>query len=121
MIKMCDEMVKLRNMLDSMGVEWFDNSDVTPMDLIKAEVALGIPENHVDTTIYRTYFMANGHMVSAIHGYGTYGGYEPFRDIDYGLLEVMLNLDMMSGQRGNMTAEDVIKECFGEEKSHDYL
>ena len=34
MIEMCDEMKKLRNLLDSMGIEWSDESNVTSQQLI---------------------------------------------------------------------------------------
>lgn len=116
MIEMCKEMKKLRNLLDSMGVEWTDESIITPQQLIDDMVSKGLPESFVDTTMYRTHFMVNGHRASAINGFGSYGGYDPMRKNNQGLLELMPNLDNMSEPIGHLTAEEVIDICFKKEK-----
>lgn len=81
-----EEMIRLRNVLNSRNVQWIDRSEKPSFSLI-------------DLTIYRTWFIYKGREWSVISGYGTYGGEE-------GLLEVMVDND---NPRGHMTARDVIE------------
>ena len=79
------EMIKLRQMLDDMGIEWEDVSEHYG--------------NLIDITIYRTHFEHKGRHISVITGHGTYGG-------NKGLLE------MWGGNgepEGYLTAEEVIE------------
>lgn len=113
---MCNEMKKLRDLLDSMGVEWTDESNITSQQLIDNLVSEGFSENYVDTTMYCTHFMVNGHKASVINGFGSYGGYDPVLQNNKGLLELMPDLDNMSEPIGYLTAEEVIDICFKKEK-----
>lgn len=92
---MCDEMIKLRSILDERGVKWADKSDkgMYPID--------------------RTHFYWKGYFVSVINGFGTYGGFSSFNPINNGLLEVMIG---ESEPIGCLTADEVIQkidEVFG--------
>ena len=81
------EMIKLREALDNLGIQWDDDT---------YDRKGGFP--FLDLSIYRTKFRYNGRYYSVICGYGTYGGEE-------GLLEVMIdNTDPI----GHLTAEDVL-------------
>ena len=55
-------------------------------------------------------------MASVINGFGSYGGYDPMRKSNQGLLELMPDLDNMSEPIGHLTAEEVIDICFKKEK-----
>lgn len=79
------EMIKLRQMLDDMGIEWEDVSE-----------HYGIL---IDISIYRTHFEHKGRHISVITGHGTYGG-------DKGLLEMW---DGNGEPEGWLTAEEVIE------------
>ena len=114
MIEMCDEMKKLRDLLDSMGIEWSDESNIISQQLIDDLVSEGFPESYVDTTMYRTHFMVNGHRASVINGFGSYGGYDPMLQNNKGLLELMPDLDNMGDPIGFLTAEEVVQKCFGD-------
>ena len=92
---MCNEMIKLRSELDRRGVEWTDKSEsrTLPID--------------------RTHFYWKGYFVSVINGFGTYGGFLSFDQINEGLLEVMIG---HSEPIGWLTADEVIQkivEVFG--------
>lgn len=82
---MPQEMIKLRQMLDDMGIEWED-----------------VSEHHgilIDITIYRTHFEHKGRHISVIIGHGTYGG-------NKGLLEMW---DGNGEPEGYLTAKEVIE------------
>jgi hypothetical protein len=87
-----DEMLKLRNVLNSRGVEWVDRTEKPSFSLL-------------DLTIYRTWFMYKGKEWSVISGYGSYGG-------EKGLLEVMVD---DYNPMGSLTAQEVIMLMDGEE------
>lgn len=84
MIKMCDEMKKLRDFLSAKNVEWYDKSD-------------GL--------MCRTKFDFDGRHCSVIHGVGSYGGIDVFCEKDGGLLECRINSDEPECY---LTADDVI-------------
>lgn len=92
--EMCPEMLKLRDMLDEMNIDWTDDSDpITP--------------NTIECRVYRTHFYHNGDDYSVIYGFGTYGGWNRFSNkTDPQLLELMINDDEPTGWH---TAEDIIK------------
>ena len=108
MRQMCEEMSKLRKMLDEAGIEWKDVSIVTPDELIEKSIAVGIDAYHADTTIYRTHFEHKDYHFSVIYGYGTYGGYDAFNGSDPGLLECMTEKVNGGEPQGWLTAEQVM-------------
>lgn len=81
---MLKEMIKLRQMLDGMGIEWEDVSSHL---------------RYEEISIYRTHFEHKGRHISVIIGDGTYGG-------DKGLLEMW---DGNGEPEGWLTAEEVIE------------
>jgi hypothetical protein len=91
--EICPEMLKLRNMLDKMNIDWEDDSDhLTP--------------NTIECRVYRTKFYINSDTYSVIYGYGTYGGWNRFLEKgDPKLLELMINDEEPTGWH---TAENII-------------
>ena len=91
--EICPEMLKLRDMLDEMNIDWEDDSDpITPTT--------------IECRIYRTHFYHNGDDYSVIYGYGTYGGWNRFLEKgDPQLLELMIN---KGEPTGGYTADDII-------------
>ena len=88
-IPMCDEMKKLRDILDKKGIEWEDAS-----------------ETDWYIYVYRTYFEFKDHNVSVIYGWGTSGG-KNFRSLkDELLLEMKIDDDE---PEGHLTANDIVK------------
>lgn len=108
-MEMCEEMRKLRSMLDARAIEWRDKSDIKSPEQIAQYELLGIEKKYADVSIFRTRFEVHGYFWSVINGFGTYGGYEPFVGKNKGLLELMS--DMVNGGEplGCLTAEDVCK------------
>lgn len=94
MIKMCDEMVKLREFLDKKGIIWYDNSE----DPANTE--------ELHCMIYRTKFVLVGIEISVIYGYGTIGGRPVYSSgADEKLLEMMIG----DGEpEGHLTCDDII-------------
>lgn len=92
--EICPEMLKLRDMLDKMNIDWEDDSDpITP--------------NTIECRVYRTQFYYNGDDFSVIYGFGTYGGWNRFAEKeDPKLLELMINDEEPTGWH---TADDIIK------------
>ena len=89
---MCNEMIKLRQMLTESGVEWEDFSTVFSRFYI-----------------HRTHFKFNEIDYSVINGCGTYGGYTSSGHNE-GLLELM-GEEINGGEPvGWLTAEQVLKE-----------
>jgi hypothetical protein len=88
----CSEMEKLRKKLDEKNIEWQDCSTY-PIEIIKYWIC-------------RTQFYYNGQHISVIHGYGSYGGIDFFRDSDEQLLEMMID-----GKEpiGYLAAADIFK------------
>lgn len=86
---MCNEMTKLRKMLNDEEIEWRDASS---FDFL---------------FINRTHFEHRKYFWSAINGYGTYGG-------DKGLLELMSNGVNGGEPIGYLTAEECMAYVRGE-------
>ena len=98
---MTAEMIRLRKLLTALGIEWRDQSEdfYLPLD--------------------RTKFMINGFEWSVIHGYGSYGGYDFYSNIDRGLLELMTSCVNNGDPIGYLTADDVLDyvKIFGKWKA----
>lgn len=92
---MCNEMIKLRQMLNDRGIEWEDVSDVYPQ---------------FKFYIHRTHFTFDEIKYSVINGCGTYGGYDSFDHVNEGLLELMGGGINGGEPVGWLTAEQVLKE-----------
>ena len=95
----CDEMKKLRWMLDEKGVEWHDASDVMS------------GSREWPMWICRTHFEYNGLRFSVVNGFGTYGGWYganpgTTEDENMGLLEIMIEDNEPVGW---LKAEDIMK------------
>ena len=91
---MCNEMIKLRQMLNDRGIKWEDASTVY---------------YQFKFYIHRTHFTFNGIDYSVINGSGTYGGYISFGHNE-GLLELMGGEINGGYPVGWLTAEQVLKE-----------
>ena len=94
-MQICEQMKKLREILNEKNIAWHDMSD----------------EMSETVKIARTHFEYKGHKVSVINGFGTYGGQnganKGFEEKDnMGLLEIMVN---GYDPCGWLTAEEVIK------------
>lgn len=87
----CYEMQKFRNYLNESNIQWTDVSDESG-----------------DIWICRTHFNHEGNLVSVIHGFGSYGGFNRW-ETDQGLLEVMIGNNEPVGY---FTAEDAVKYIF---------
>ena len=105
MMAVCEEMQKLRKMLDEKGIEWHDDSDVMSED------------KNWPMWICRTHFEYNGLKISVVNGFGTYGGWfgaNPgmTEDKNMGLLELMIGDNEPVGW---LKAEDIM-EILGEKE-----
>ncbi len=102
----CDEMKKLRQMLDERKIPWEDASDA-------------FEENkEFPMWICRTHFKYKGLNISVINGFGTYGGWHGANPVftekeNLGLLEIMINGIQLGGW---LKAEDISKAIEGSEK-----
>ncbi len=105
MLAICQEMIKLRELLTEHDIEWFDNSTIVSDKTVNKLVKLGHEKRYCDTTIYRTFFKFNGLEISVVNGYGTYGGYDPYTGDNSGLLEIW---DGEHDIEGWLTAEQII-------------
>ena len=99
MMTVCEEMKKLRQMLDEKNIPWHDASEIMSED------------KEWPMWICRTHIEYNGHKISVVNGFGTYGGWfgaNPgmSEDENMGLLEVMID-DIEPV--GWLKAEDIIK------------
>ena len=114
-MKMCDEMRKLRQKLTERSIEWTDESSLnSDADIEKKRRVLpDIPESYLDTSMFRTRFIFKGKNWSVINGYGSYGGYDPFKSENEGLLELMIDENDPTGW---LTAEQVIEMIYNLEK-----
>lgn len=108
-MKMCDEMQKLRDMLDKKGIKWRDVSSIKSQKEIMRLMRNGIESTYADTTMWRTHFDVDDYSYSVINGYGSYGGYDPFTGHNLGLLECMT--DKVNGGEpvGHLTADEVMQ------------
>ena len=90
----CDEMQKLRDKLDANNIPWEDASTKDS------------GSKDVDWWMCRTHFQYKGHGWSVIHGYGSYGGINPYGDMSGQLLEVMS--DALGGEPEGYCIADYI-------------
>ena len=97
MFEICEEMKKLRNLLDEKNIKWTDATEEMS-DLVK---------------IARTHFEYKGYKVSVVNGFGTYGGWsganigaDEEKD-NLGLLECYI--PYAGDLCGWLTAEEVMK------------
>lgn len=95
----CEEMKKLRQMLDEKNIPWHDNSEVMSED------------KEWPMWICRTHFEYKGLKIFVINGFGTYGGWfgaNPgmTEEENMGLLELLID---GSDPTGWLKAEDIIK------------
>lgn len=88
---MVTEMVKLRDKLTELGIDWNDKS--TKSELYKID---------------RTHFYYNGYHWSAINGFGTYGGLDVITNVNKGFIELMSNAINNGEPVGYLRADDVI-------------
>lgn len=105
-MRLCKEMIKLRHLLTNMGIDWCDESTIIPeeyINLMETQTKLG--REFLDSTIFRTHFEVDGTHYSVINGYGTYGGFIPHQNKNYGLLECMVGDNEPIGW---LSADDVI-------------
>lgn len=93
---MVSEMIKLRELLDRNNIQWHDDS-----------------EKGSTFFMDRTHFWYRNYKWSIINGYGSFGGYDPLRNINYGLLELMSNAINGGEIVGELTAEEAIKIVLG--------
>lgn len=107
-MKMCEEMVKLREELDKRGIEWEDKSFIVSEEAIEDAARKGIGRKVADCSIYRTHFQVGEYFYSVIYGYGTYGGVDPCFAVDLELLECMTEKTNGGEPVGWLTAEDVM-------------
>lgn len=101
----CEEMQKLRKMLDKKNIPWHDASDVMSED------------KDWPMWICRTHFEYNGIKISVVNGFGTYGGWYganpgTTEDKNMGLLEIMIEDNEPVGW---LKAEDIY-EILGEKE-----
>jgi len=82
-MKICEEMQKLRQMLDEKNIPWHDKSEVMSED------------KEWPMWICRTHFEYKGMKISVVNGFGTYGGWfganpGTTEEENMGLLEIMI-------------------------------
>lgn len=106
-MKICKEMLKLRSWLNEKDIRWFDRSSITSQEYIDLMAMFEIEPQYADTTIHRTHFEFREHHISVINGYGTYGGFEPLENKNYGALEMMIDDREPIGW---LSAENVIQK-----------
>ena len=98
-MKICDEMIKLRKMLDDKGIQWEDKSTIIPETVIDEIMAkCKVERRYADTSMHRTHFTVKDTFFSVIYGYGSYG-------YNSGLLECMID---DNEPIGCLTANEVI-------------
>lgn len=93
---MVSEMIKLRELLNRNSIQWHDNSEKDSIFFMD-----------------RTLFWYRDYKWSIINGYGSYGGYDPLRNINYGQLELMSNAVNGGEPVGELTADEAIKIVLG--------
>ena len=102
-MKICEEMQKLRQMLDEKNIPWHDASEVMSED------------KEWPMWICRTHFEYKGLKISVANGFGTYGGWfganpGTTEEENMGLLEIMIEDNEPVGW---LKAEDIM-EILGE-------
>ena len=104
-MKICEEMQKLRQMLDEKNIPWHDASEVMSED------------KEWPMWICRTHFEYKGLKISVANGFGTYGGWfganpGTTEEENMGLLEIMIEDNEPVGW---LKAEDIM-EILGEKE-----
>lgn len=92
--RVCEQMSKLRQMLNEKGVHWEDHSQES--------------ENF---WICRTRFKHKGVEVSVINGFGTYGGFNIVNPNNMGLLEMWIQSE--SNPEGFLSAKQIMEKLYG--------
>ena len=115
-MEMCKEMIKLRKLLTERKIDWQDASLIYPEEKIEmlyqtVGTKLDQERQYFDLTIYRTHFDVNGTHYSVINGFSTHGGFEPYENKNYGLLECMVD---ENNPIGWLSADDIINMINGE-------
>ena len=108
-MEICENMKKLRSYLDEKKIKWIDQSE----DMESASI---------DMFICRTWLWLGDRKISAVNGYGTYGGIHPMYNNglkNRGLLEIQI--DGLNDVYGDLTVDDVIRiieliEKFGDKR-----
>lgn len=93
----CEQMQTLRDYLDHIGIEWDDVSDMSEL------------------WVCRTHFDYNGHHISVIHGFGTYGGFS-YSNCDTKLLEMSLDYCEPIGDISWTRAINILQKEYGKWK-----
>ena len=86
-MEICEEMKKLRSILDEKKIEWIDKSEEWESNFRPFGKA------HIKRRkyyIHRTHFDISGTHISVINGFGTYGGYSDMFTENEGGLEIMI-------------------------------
>lgn len=111
-MELCEEMKKLRQWLSDNDIVWFDRSTIMSEEKIDYLMHLcgEIERAYFDTSIYRTHFIIKGELWSVINGFGTYGGFEPFENKNYGMLELRIGDNDPTGW---LSADDITKMING--------
>lgn len=104
-MKICEEMIKLRNHLDDNNIKWADDSTIPSAEQMCFLKKCGYENKYCDTTVFRTKFIVNDKYFSVVYGYGTRGGVDVCSDTDGGLLEMMVDNGEVEGW---LTADNVI-------------
>ena len=104
-MKICEEMQKLRQMLDEKNIPWHDASEIMSED------------KEWPMWICRTHFEYKGMKISVVNGFGTYGGWfganpGTTEEENMGLLEIMIEGNEPVGW---LKAEDIM-EILGEKE-----
>ena len=104
-MKICEEMQKLRQMLDEKNIPWHDASEIMSED------------KEWPMWICRTHFEYKGMKIFVANGFGTYGGWfganpGTTEEENMGLLEIMIEDNEPVGW---LKAEDIM-EILGEKE-----
>lgn len=100
--EVCEEMEKLRKILDEKGIKWEDKSE----DWESQFKDMGMRMNH---WMCRTHFTLKDDLISVINGAGSYGGFSYWDNKNRGLLELMCSRVNDGEPEGFLRAEQVIE------------
>lgn len=117
-MKICNEMIKLRRLLDENNIIWCDKSTIVSEKKINEMMLItpNVEARYFDTSMYRTHFVHNGINYSVINGYGSYGGYNLTTGENEGFLEMLSNDEEVVGY---LTADKVMSLVLSGNKSVD--
>ncbi len=107
-MELCEEMKKLRQWLSDNDIVWFERSSIMSEKKIDylMHICGGTERAYFDTSIYRTHFIINGELWSVINGFYTHGGFEPYVNKNYGMLELRIG---DNDPVGWLSADNIIK------------